>query len=69
PDRYDPILVESSGLMPLRSLVEDDLILALPIVAYHDSSCGYANDEKQTEEPGVEASVENPFSVLEILKH
>ena len=69
PDRYDPILVESSGLMPLRSLVEDDLILALPIVAYHDSPCGYADDEKHTEESSVEASVENPFSVLEILKH
>jgi uncharacterized protein len=68
PDRYDPILVESSGLIPLRSLVEDDLILALPIVAYHDSPCGYV-DDKQTEESGVESSVENPFSVLEILKH
>ena len=69
PDRYDPILVEKPGIVPLRSLVEDDLILALPIVAYHDSACGYVDDKKQVEDSVDESSVDNPFSVLEILKH
>ena len=68
PDRYEPILVEKAGFMPLKSLVEDDLILALPIVAYHDSDCGFV-DEDATQEEEAEVSKPNPFSVLEVLKH
>jgi uncharacterized protein len=68
PDRYEPLLAEASGVMLLRSLVEDDLILALPIVAYHDFSCGLVEKIEAPDEADAEISVENPFSVLEILK-
>lgn len=67
PDRYDPILADQSGFMPLHSLIEDDLILALPIVAYHDEACGYV-EENASKDADFDASAENPFSVLEILK-
>ena len=70
PGRYEPILADDSGFLALRSLVEDDLILALPIVAKHDASCGFVDENSSVEEEiEAETSAENPFSVLEILKH
>ncbi|MBL4585306.1 MAG: DUF177 domain-containing protein [Pseudomonadales bacterium] len=68
PDRYEPIMADRSGFLSLRCLIEDDLILALPIVGYHDENCGFV-DEDAEKEQDIEVSVENPFSVLEILKH
>lgn len=68
PDRYEPILADNAGFLELRSLVEDDLILALPIVAAHDTSCGFVGEKPEAGTDAV-ASTENPFSVLKILKN
>ena len=67
PDRYEPIMAEDKGFLPLRALIEDDLILALPIIAYHETACGFVDEDSK--EIDIEVSKENPFSVLEVLKH
>lgn len=73
PEEYDPWLVEEDRVRP-QSLVEDELILALPQVPMHPSgeactagSLGQAPKDAQTgKPPGGET--ENPFQVLAQLK-
>lgn len=67
PEQYDPVLVQE-GQLALRELIEDELILNLPIIPKHepeacrltlpirDSGWGQGKDA-------------NPFHVLELLKH
>jgi len=68
PGRYEPLIVEGE-MCNLWAVVEDELILSLPFVSYHET-----NDCKQLLEdyskPGPEegAGEDNPFSVLEQLK-
>jgi uncharacterized protein len=67
PKYYDPLIVEEDEL-ELLPLLEQELILSMPIVSYH-SNCsvqtsfgdGNTVDVKETEKP-------NPFSVLAALK-
>ncbi|HEY9135696.1 MAG TPA: YceD family protein [Pseudomonadales bacterium] len=69
PSRYDPLLV-SEGPVSLITLVEDELLLALPSVAYHDegecSVLPYQND--MIDETQAEVKKPNPFAVLTGLK-
>ncbi|MFA7094932.1 MAG: YceD family protein [Gammaproteobacteria bacterium] len=72
PSRYEPLLVESA-LISLADVVEDELILALPIIARHadtescmtpvpgSAAAGQGDDD-------VSAAKENPFAVLSKLK-
>jgi len=67
PRYYDPLIVEAEEI-ELLSLVEDELILSLPLVAYHDdcsiqTSFGDADEAARTQE-----TKPNPFSVLAALK-
>lgn len=43
PEGYEPVLLEDERLMPVR-LVEDELIVALPLVARHEPSSECAAD-------------------------
>ncbi|NKF50512.1 23S rRNA accumulation protein YceD [Shewanella sp. WXL01] len=70
PDAYDPIEVNEIGEVRLHQLIEDELIVAMPIVAMHDDEdCQQGSqdiavgeiEEAQEERP-------NPFAVLEKLK-
>lgn len=66
PRYYDPLLVEEDVV--LASLVEEELILTLPAVAYHDNcsvQLSYGEDEVQQ---GEQDEKPNPFSVLASLK-
>lgn len=68
PEGYDPLLVENGELF-LRELVEDELILSLPIVARHeDAACMGEGVDGTGEDTQAEAR-ENPFAVLSVLKH
>lgn len=67
PDHYEPALAQE-GQLALRELVEDELILNLPIIPKHEP------DECEVELPTLQAGEEqgkgkNPFQVLESLKH
>ena len=66
PECYEPVLVKESHVA-LRELVEDEIILNLPLIPKHDSKdCKVAipTDLEQAED-----KIDNPFRVLESLKH
>ncbi len=66
PDNYDPLLV-SDEPMTAADIVEDELILALPLVALHEmADCPAAGAPAGQDE--VVAQRENPFAVLAELK-
>jgi uncharacterized protein len=66
PEHYDPLIVGAEPFF-LRDMVEDELILSLPIVPKHpDDHCPVRTAEEQENEG--EPLRENPFSVLAQLK-
>lgn len=65
PGYYEPILVEPDSLS-VYDVVEEELILSLPMFAYHDD-CKLEHDN-QIDEAEPEQKKENPFSVLAQLK-
>ena len=69
PAQLDPLVVEGDNC-GLWTLVEDELMLALPIVSYHDTDdCKRILDEYTAPPPDAAGQRENnPFKVLEQLK-
>ena len=76
PDNYDPLVV-SGDEITIASILEDELILAMPIVAMHENeSCPQGEAFNNIASFGQEAEVgnmaaskrENPFAVLAQLK-
>lgn len=68
PSHMEPWLVEGEQ-GNLWALVEDELILGIPIVSYHDSEeCKQILKEYQQPPPESVAVEESPFKVLEQLK-
>lgn len=70
----DPLIVAEDELMDLNEIVEDELLINMPFVSYHDpEDCpgeqSYSFGSKETEAALEEAEKENPFSVLEQLKN
>lgn len=66
PEIYEP-LVTDDGALSTWELVEDELILALPLVPRHDVE---ACPARLPQEPGPEGGQrDNPFAALEQLKH
>ena len=78
PDSYDPLVV-SGDEITITSILEDELILALPIVAMHEiESCSQGkasnnksgNIDQEAEQENLSSSKrENPFAVLAQLKN
>jgi uncharacterized protein len=66
PEGYEPLLV-SAEPASLLEIVEDELILSLPIVAMHDRKDCPAS-EKLLEMEQEQPKMENPFAVLSALK-
>lgn len=67
PRYYDPLLVEED--VELAALVEEELILSLPAVAYHeDCSVQTSFGDAAVVEQRVQDDKPNPFSVLASLK-
>ncbi len=70
PETYEPCVVADDTVV-LSDLVEDELILALPIVSVHPDQACQPWFEQEGNQPVEEAPVEekkNPFAVLEALK-
>jgi uncharacterized protein len=66
PDGYEPLVLDSP-MLSLIALVEDELILALPIVALHpDSECSVKTTGSG--DAAVPADKPHPFAALAQLK-
>ena len=71
PERYEAIEVNEFGEVNLHGLIEDELILAMPLVAKHDpKNCQVDRDAMSWGEIEEESKDEsdNPFAVLQELK-
>lgn len=71
-DDWDPVISRRGEHLQLAQLVEDELLLALPIVVFHESRADCEIDEQYTEaaeeEPVTTDEASNPFAVLKNLK-
>jgi uncharacterized protein len=71
PDYYDPLDVNEFGEVSLRDLIEDELLLSLPLIVKHSLQDCSAADREMTWgkiEEVVEEEKPNPFAVLKQLK-
>jgi uncharacterized metal-binding protein YceD (DUF177 family) len=71
PSTHEPVLVENEQLN-LLAVIEDELILSLPQVVYHDEAdCAVSRDELssgESAESDSDSPAKNPFEVLKQLK-
>ncbi len=69
PQRYDVIETDEHGEVNLRQLVEDELILALPLFPMHDEGqCDPNKLQMSWGEIEPEPEKPNPFAILQELK-
>ncbi|GBL03040.1 23S rRNA accumulation protein YceD [Glaciecola sp. KUL10] len=69
PSAYEPVEVNDHGEVDLLQLVEDELILSLPIVALHaEEDCNVGPDDMTFGKIEPEQERKNPFEVLKELK-
>jgi uncharacterized protein len=64
PDGYEPLLVDGEPLLT-SAVIEDEILLAVPAVPVHSGVEGCDSGYRNRPKPGRD----NPFSVLEKLKH
>ncbi|MFT5074921.1 MAG: hypothetical protein ACI8YB_002389 [Patiriisocius sp.] len=65
---YEPWLVEDR-MANLSELLEDEILLALPLVNYHEiGGCTGDSFIQENESSGDEAVADNPFNILKQLK-
>lgn len=63
---YDPWIVASEEI-DLYTMIEEEILLNLPYVSYHDYPCGQLVAEDKPEEEG-ESEKQSPFQLLQQLK-
>ncbi|QPG04468.1 23S rRNA accumulation protein YceD [Salinimonas marina] len=69
PEAYDPVEVNDHGIVDLFQVLEDELIIALPIVPLHaEEECAIGQDDMTFGEIEPEQERPNPFAVLKELK-
>lgn len=71
PEDYEPLLVEE-GKVPLKSIVEDELLLVIPAFPKHQHNCLAPNLDNNKVDSLVnneQSPKENPFSILANLKN
>ena len=69
PEAYEPIDVDEFGEVDLLAMVEDEIILVLPIAPVHDSEhCEVSEADMVFGKLPEEAEKPNPFAVLASLK-
>ncbi|WJW74243.1 YceD family protein [Thiohalobacter sp. IOR34] len=67
PEEFEP-LVYAGEPLSLSDLIEDELLLALPMFAVHADEAGCGARQAQSEPEQVAGQRDNPFAVLEKLK-
>jgi uncharacterized protein len=70
PESYEPLLLEGEGMMPLADIVQEELLLALPVIPQHDACelAAQAQTNEKKEPPRQLPERPNPFAVLAKLK-
>ncbi|TQF71449.1 23S rRNA accumulation protein YceD [Pseudoalteromonas luteoviolacea] len=69
PESYDVVELDEEGEINLRQIIEDELILAIPIVPMHDeASCSFSDKPASFGEIEAEETKPNPFEILKQLK-
>ncbi|KFZ31782.1 metal-binding protein [Pseudidiomarina salinarum] len=70
PEQYEPVELDELGEVNLHQLIEDELILAMPVVAKHDErECRIDSNAMQWGKIDTASETkENPFAVLQELK-
>ncbi|KLU16535.1 MULTISPECIES: 23S rRNA accumulation protein YceD [Xenorhabdus] len=69
PEEYEPINVNEFGEIDLLAMIEDEIILSLPVVPVHDSEhCEVSDADMVFGTLPPEAEKPNPFAVLASLK-
>lgn len=69
PEAYEPIEVNEFGEIDLLAVVEDEIIISLPVVPVHDSEhCEVSEADMVFGKLPAEAEKPNPFAVLANLK-
>lgn len=69
PDVYEPVEVNDHGEVDLLQIIEDELILTLPIVPLHaEEECKVSKDDMTFGVIEPEQERKNPFAVLKELK-
>ena len=69
PEAYEPVEVNEYGEIDLFQLLEDELILSLPIVPLHaEELCGVKQEDMSFGQIAEADTRENPFAVLKELK-
>jgi len=69
PEAYEPIEVDEFGEVDLLAMIEDEIILSLPVVPVHESEhCEVSDADMVFGKLPEEAEKPNPFAVLASLK-
>lgn len=68
PDDADYLVLDEEGQLALGDALEDELILALPLVPLHDDCEAHLVEEEAESEAVETPARENPFQVLAALK-
>lgn len=69
PDAMDPLVVGENELVDLNEVVEDELLLGMPIISYHNiSECTGLGSYESADKASGQIEKKNPFTVLEQLK-
>lgn len=68
PERYDPLIILDNMLI-LSDMIEDELIISLPIVPMHAlKDCSAQLSLMSSSQDMTEAEKDNPFKVIELLR-
>lgn len=70
PEEYEPLMLDEDNRVNIPVMLEDELLLAVPLVALHDTECSdYLQEQKihQASEEEQALKKDSPFSVLKDL--
>lgn len=69
PEKYEPVIIDQFGEIDLLAMIEDEIILSLPVIPFHNSKrCEVSDADIVFGELPNEAEKPNPFAVLASLK-
>lgn len=68
PERYDPLVIKGNELL-IQDIIEDELIVSLPIVPMHEPNVCKVRLPYMAKSDGMsEIEKDNPFKVIELLR-